>query len=149
MLTFNPECSFNRYLSRYFRIRQPELDVADRFDYIFKKYQKMTGGEYLGFNNGIFLSERQAADRNFALAYFMRENKCFGDKHIDLVSTLDFYFQVEYDFTIPDPSLDPSLTCLLPLLSLPKKLLCMASLHKERNMCEMSNPTKDRCVQLC
>ncbi|XP_043234717.1 glutaminase liver isoform, mitochondrial-like isoform X3 [Amphibalanus amphitrite] len=73
---------------------RPELDIADRFDYIFKKYKKMTGGEYLGFNNAIFLSERQAADRNFALAYFMREYGCFANQNIDLVSTLDFYFQM-------------------------------------------------------
>ena len=120
--------------------RQPELDVADRFDYVFKKYQKMTGGEYLGFNNGIFLSERQAADRNFALAYFMRENKCFSKKHMDLVSTLDFYFQVEYDFTIPDSSPVPS-----------QKGSLYASLHKESNICEMPNPTiaaMCRCVDI-
>ena len=73
---------------------QPELHIADRFDYIFKKYKKLTGGEYLGFNNAIFLSERQAADRNFALAYFMRENGCFAQENIDLVHMLDFYFQV-------------------------------------------------------
>ena len=70
------------------------MDIADRFEYIFTKYRKMTGGEYLGFNNATFLSERQAADRNFALAYFMRENECFANRNIDLVSTLDFYFQV-------------------------------------------------------
>lgn len=40
-----------------------------------------------------FLSERSTADRNFALAYYMRENKCFPSG-TDLVETLDFYFQV-------------------------------------------------------
>jgi len=55
----------------------------------------MAGGEYLGFNNSVFLSERDTADRNFALAYFLRENMCFpkgGDMNISNI--VDFYFQV-------------------------------------------------------
>ncbi|KAJ8321745.1 hypothetical protein KUTeg_000216 [Tegillarca granosa] len=79
-----------------------DLNIADRFDFCTQTLRRMTGGEYLAFNNAIFLSERQTADRNFALAYFLRENKnplshtckmCFpdGDK---LMEVLDFYFQV-------------------------------------------------------
>ncbi len=57
--------------------------------------QRMAGGEYLGFNNSIFLSERDSADRNSALGYFMRENMCYpSDKKINITDTLDFYFQV-------------------------------------------------------
>ena len=58
----------------------------------------MAGGEYLGFNNSIFLSERDTADRNFALAYFLRENNCFPppSPDINIPDILDFYFQVEY-----------------------------------------------------
>lgn len=56
--------------------------------------QKMAGGEYLGFNNSIFLSERDSADRNNALAYFMRENHCFPPGDIKINDVLDFYFQV-------------------------------------------------------
>ena len=56
----------------------------------------MAGGEYLGFNNSIFLSERDSADRNFALAYFLRENNCFPppSPDINIPDILDFYFQV-------------------------------------------------------
>ena len=54
----------------------------------------MAGGEYLGFNNSIFLSERDSADRNNALAYFMRENHCFPPGDIKINDVLDFYFQV-------------------------------------------------------
>ena len=56
----------------------------------------MAGGEYLGFNNSIFLSERDTADRNFALAYFLRENNCFPppSPDINIPDILDFYFQV-------------------------------------------------------
>ena len=54
----------------------------------------MAGGEYLGFNNSIFLSERDSADRNSALGYFMRENMCYPPGEINIPNTLDFYFQV-------------------------------------------------------
>ena len=65
---------------------------------VFSFFKKMAGGEYLGFNNSIFLSERDTADRNFALAYFLRENNCFPppSPDINIPDILDFYFQVEY-----------------------------------------------------
>lgn len=57
----------------------------------------MAGGEYLGFNNSVFLSERDSADRNFAIAYFLRENMCFpkgGGGDMNISTIVDFYFQV-------------------------------------------------------
>ena len=58
-------------------------------------FNKMSGGENnIGFNNSVFLSERDTADRSFALAYFMKENKCFPPG-FNLQETLDFYFQVQ------------------------------------------------------
>lgn len=53
----------------------------------------MAGGENVGFSNGTFLSERENADRNYSLGYYMRENKCFPEK-CDLMASLDLYFQV-------------------------------------------------------
>ncbi|KAI6185135.1 No extended memory [Aphelenchoides fujianensis] len=67
--------------------------LADRFDHMLAKYRRLAGGEYVGFNNGVFLSERATADRNKALAYYMRENSCFPPD-TDLMETLDFYFQL-------------------------------------------------------
>ena len=55
----------------------PEASLADKFEMIQNFFSKMAGGSYVGFQNSVFLSERDTADRNFALAYFMRENKCF------------------------------------------------------------------------
>ncbi|KAJ1365055.1 hypothetical protein KIN20_025274 [Parelaphostrongylus tenuis] len=52
-------------------------NMADRFDYMITEYRKIAGGEYIGFNNATFLSERATADRNYALSYFMKEKKCF------------------------------------------------------------------------
>lgn len=56
-------------------------------------YRALSGGEYLSFNNAIFLSEREAADRNYAIAYYMKENKCFPEK-VNLKDAMDFYFQL-------------------------------------------------------
>lgn len=71
---------------------QPKAPVADRFDYIMDFWTRLAGGERPGFLNAVYLSERQTADRNFALGYFMRENKVFRED-TDLVQTLEFYFQ--------------------------------------------------------
>ncbi|AWS44222.1 glutaminase A [Streptosporangium sp. 'caverna'] len=71
---------------------KPDLDIADRFDYVAATWQRLSGGRPVGFNNAVYLSERQTADRNFALGYFMREHKAFP-QDTDLVETLEFYFQ--------------------------------------------------------
>ncbi|MSP62936.1 MAG: glutaminase A [Myxococcales bacterium] len=71
---------------------KPGLPIADRFDYVMGMWKNLAGGVKAGFSNSTYLSERQTADRNFALGYFMRENKCFP-KNSELVETLEFYFQ--------------------------------------------------------
>ena len=75
---------------------KPEMNMAQKYDYVFEFFKKMAGGEYLGFNNSVFLSERDSADRNFALAYFLRENMCFPPGDVNIPNILDFYFQVKY-----------------------------------------------------
>jgi glutaminase len=71
---------------------RPDLEIADRFDYVLDKWTELSGGIEAKFNNSVYLSERQTADRNFALGYFMKENKAFPE-NTDLVETLEFYFQ--------------------------------------------------------
>ncbi|MGX9884232.1 glutaminase A [Streptomyces sp. NPDC002276] len=71
---------------------RPELPVADRFDHVAQTWQRLAGGRRVGFNNSVYLSERQTADRNFALGYSMRESKAFPSG-TDLLQTLEFYFQ--------------------------------------------------------
>jgi glutaminase len=66
---------------------KPELDIADRFDHV-----AVTWGRRVGFNNAVYRSEQQTADRNFALGYFMRESSAFPPG-VDLHETLEFYFQ--------------------------------------------------------
>ena len=67
--------------------------MAQKYDYVFEFFKKMAGGEYLGFNNSVFLSERDSADRNFALAYFLRENLCFPPGDVNIPNILDFQMQ--------------------------------------------------------
>jgi len=73
--------------------------LAERFDYILNQYKRMNGGDFLGFNNSIFLSEKESANRNYALGYYMQENKCFPEG-TSLDETMNLYFQlcsVEYN----------------------------------------------------
>ena len=56
---------------------RPDLDIADRFDHVAATWRRLTGGARIGFNNAVYLSERQTADRNFALGYSMRESGAF------------------------------------------------------------------------
>ncbi|GAB0097014.1 Glutaminase [Sergentomyia squamirostris] len=71
---------------------KPEMTLAEKFDYTMQWFKRMAGGENLGFNNAVFLSEREAADRNYALGFYMREHKCYPDK-TNLRECMDFYFQ--------------------------------------------------------
>ena len=70
----------------------PHATPAERFDYVLSVWQRLSGNAMPVFNNAVFLSERQTADRNFALAYFMRENKIFPE-NTNLMETLDLYLQ--------------------------------------------------------
>ncbi|MBX9949348.1 MAG: glutaminase A [Candidatus Obscuribacterales bacterium] len=66
--------------------------ASDRFDFVMEKWKTAAGGQKIGFNNAVYLSERQTADRNFALGYFMREKKAFPPD-VELLDVLEFYFQ--------------------------------------------------------
>ena len=68
------------------------IPIADRFDEVIKTWTELSGDVEPTFNNSVYLSEKQTADRNFALAYFMRENKAFPE-NTNLIETLEFYFQ--------------------------------------------------------
>jgi len=57
----------------------------------------LAGGETLGFDNATYLSELSHADRNFALAYFMKDAGAFEDcmdNSEKLRNHLQFYFQL-------------------------------------------------------
>lgn len=71
---------------------KPDMTLAEKFDFTLNYFKRMAGGEQLGFNNAVFLSEREAADRNYALGFYMREHKCYPEK-TNLRECMDFYFQ--------------------------------------------------------
>ena len=76
----------------------PEKDMALRFEELMSTWQRLSGGIHnIGFNNSVYLSEKRTADRNYALAYFMKEtngNKPVGfPENTDLNETLELYFQ--------------------------------------------------------
>eukprot|EP00126_Sphaerothecum_destruens_P015851 Sdes_comp9919_c0_seq1m1459 len=71
---------------------KPLMDLADRFDFVTNMWSRLGGGGKPGFSNATYLSERNTADRNFALAYYMRKQNGFPPG-TDLTETLEFYFQ--------------------------------------------------------
>ncbi|XP_029167967.1 glutaminase liver isoform, mitochondrial isoform X2 [Nylanderia fulva] len=71
---------------------KPEMGLAEKFDFTMNYFKRLAGEESLGFNNAVFLSEREAADRNYALGFYMREHSCYPDKS-NLREIMDFYFQ--------------------------------------------------------
>ncbi|XP_068226242.1 glutaminase kidney isoform, mitochondrial-like isoform X3 [Palaemon carinicauda] len=71
---------------------KPEMSSSEKFDFIQQYFKRLAGGENIGFSNGTFLSEKENADRNYSLGYYMRENKCFPE-NCDLMASLDLYFQ--------------------------------------------------------
>lgn len=71
---------------------RPGLKVAERFDLIARLWRAAAGGDAPGFDEAVFESERTHADRNFALAYFMREHGCFPPES-DMHEALELYFR--------------------------------------------------------
>ena len=71
---------------------------AERFEYVNKIWEDLSGNIYkIGFNNAVYLSEKDTADRNFALAYFMKETnnekKQGFPEGTNIQETLELYFQ--------------------------------------------------------
>lgn len=67
--------------------------LDERFEAIMSEYRRLSGDGYVSFNNAVFLEEREVADHNYAIGYFLRQNKCFP-AGVNLHETLDLYFQL-------------------------------------------------------
>ena len=51
---------------------KPEWDLADRFEYITNVWENLAGGEYIGFDNAVYHSEKETANRKklcFSILY--------------------------------------------------------------------------------
>lgn len=71
---------------------KPELSAASRVEHIINYWKRLSANVQPTVDLGVYLSERDSADRNFALGYFMKEYHAF-DKNINLVDVLKLYFQ--------------------------------------------------------
>lgn len=69
----------------------PERPLHERFEAIAACWASLCGSAP-GFDNAVYQSERGSADRNRALAYFMREQGAFAPG-TDLEASLELYFQ--------------------------------------------------------
>ncbi|KAF6119731.1 hypothetical protein HJG60_010158 [Phyllostomus discolor] len=70
-----------------------DCNKAEKFDFVLQYLNKMAGNEYMGFSNATFQSEKETGDRNYAIAYYLKEKKCFP-KGVDMMAALDLYFQL-------------------------------------------------------
>ncbi|WP_407653449.1 glutaminase A [Brevibacillus ruminantium] len=68
----------------------PGASVEERLDKILQLLRKMSGNPDLRVNEKVYQSEKQTADRNRALAYFLKDS---GILQGDVEETLDLYFR--------------------------------------------------------
>lgn len=71
---------------------QSSKPLSERYEFVNKQWSRLCGGGRVEFDNAVYLSEKDTADRNFCLAYMLQESMAFP-KSTDLMQTLDFYFQ--------------------------------------------------------
>lgn len=85
----------------------PGNSQAKRFNYALNYWNRLSAHRGVSFNNSVYLSEKDSADRNYCLGYMMQEKKAFqkGKKLEisektnrkwdlgDLQSNLELYFQ--------------------------------------------------------
>ena len=68
-----------------------DLATADRIEYLTGLVTALSGQQPCHVNNAVWHSERETADRNFALAHHMRERGAFPPG-TEIRPTLDYYF---------------------------------------------------------
>jgi glutaminase len=71
---------------------KPQLDMADRVDYLLNKWADLGESTKPGINETVCSAGLEMADRNFAISYFMRENGAFP-KNTDLHKTIELYYK--------------------------------------------------------
>ena len=74
-------------------ILKPHLSLDLRFEYTYEQYRKLSGYEYVGFNNATCLKEKSIADHNVSIAYLLKESGVFPPG-ASVKETLDFYYQL-------------------------------------------------------
>ncbi|KAG7269274.1 hypothetical protein CRUP_024901 [Coryphaenoides rupestris] len=54
---------------------KPCSNKAERFDHIMEYLKRTAGGEFVGFSNATFQSEKETGDRNYAIGYYLKEKR--------------------------------------------------------------------------
>ena len=63
---------------------------AEKFSRLASFVQELAGEEYVGFDEDVYLSEKETGDRNRSIAYFLRD---IGALQESVEDTLDLYFR--------------------------------------------------------
>eukprot|EP00736_Rhodelphis_marinus_P014013 Rmarinus@m.24588 len=74
---------------------EPNMCMSDRWDHVIECWEQLAGGRKPGFANSVYLSESATADRNYCLAYMMKEKGTFPewiDSSHAMAKVLEFYF---------------------------------------------------------
>ncbi len=71
---------------------QPAGKPEDRTRHVMDTWRRLSGNRTVLFDEEVYRSERETADRNFALGYYMREKGAFPP-NTDFYRTMEFYFQ--------------------------------------------------------
>lgn len=71
---------------------KPELEDAGRFTHCTKVWESLAA-DHITYDNTVYLSERNTADTNFALAYLMKSKGAFAPG-TDIQRSLQFYFMM-------------------------------------------------------
>eukprot|EP01127_Copromyxa_protea_P008986 TRINITY_DN2082_c0_g1_i2.p1 TRINITY_DN2082_c0_g1~~TRINITY_DN2082_c0_g1_i2.p1 ORF type:complete len:311 (+),score=44.51 TRINITY_DN2082_c0_g1_i2:960-1892(+) len=69
----------------------PDQPLYQRFEGVIQTWKNLSGGGHVGFNNSVYLSEKDTAHRNFCLGHMMMEAGAFPPG-TDLKKTLSLYF---------------------------------------------------------
>ncbi|KAL6042082.1 glutaminase [Balamuthia mandrillaris] len=67
--------------------------LSGRFRYLTKSVSEMAGDAKIGFSQSVYLSEKDTAYSNYALAHFMRAKNSFPEG-ADFLEATDFYLQM-------------------------------------------------------
>ena len=71
---------------------RPQLEPWERYAYIRKYWQRAAGGRKIGFQNSVYMSERETGDKNKAIINLLMDNRVLPpETHLE--DSLNLYFQ--------------------------------------------------------